>query len=313
MAKAFSTIQTELAEMWAGKAFSSLTAAEQTQLKLRINLAKDYIVNWSKPSGGWTFLETMAYITSTAAHTTGTITVTQYSKAVTAGDTVPVFVTGMANYATLIVDGGTEPYRIKTYTDANTLALETPYLGDTDTDADYTIVYDKYVLPSAFNGIVKGSVIIDGQGEPLNYISNPQFKRQYPQSTAIGTPDYYLLGDVVKSGTDIGKREIMFKESYPETAMGINYTYYTTVDDLSSDSDISIIGYMSGGDNAILLTSIWQMKEVGEEYSLQERQVAQGEADKAIGQMWANDLTSTEDKQKETSKPDQRISDLSNW
>lgn len=313
--KQFDTIQAELAEMWASKAFSSLTAGEQTQLKLRINLAKDYIVNWSKPSGGWSFLEETAYIPTIAKHTTGTISLTQYSADVGPGigGVSPAFVAGMADYATLIVSSGTEPYRIKTRTDGDNIVLETPYLGDTDTDASYTIVYDMYALPSTFNGIVKGSVIIDGRGQPLTYISNPQFKRQYPKSVNIGTPDYYGLGDVIKSGTDIGKRKIWFRAGYPETVMGINYTYYQTVDDLSADADISIIGYMSGGDNAILLTSIWQMKEVGEEYDLQERQSAKKDADAAIGQMWANDLTVTEDSQKGTVKTDQRLSNLSNW
>ena len=168
-------------------------------------------------------------------------------------------------------------------------------------------------MTSTFNGIVKGSVIIDGEGQRLTYISNPQFKRQYPQSTNIGTPDYYLIGDVIKSGTDIGKREISFRAGYPGTVMGVNYTYFQTVTDLSADGDISIIGYMSGGDNAILLASIWQLKEVGEEYDMRERQAAKKDADAAIGQMWANDLTVTEDSRKETVKTDNRISNLSNW
>lgn len=315
MAKTFVTIQTELAEMWASKAFSSLTSGEQTQLKLRINLAKDYIVNWPKPSGGWSFLEETAYIATVAKHTTGTIALTQYSADVGpgSGGVSPAFVAGMAKYAVLIVSSGTEPYRIKTRTDGDNIVLETPYLGDTDANASYSIVYDKYTLPLTFNGIVKGSVIIDGRGQPLTYISNPQFKKQYPKSINIGTPDYYLIGDVIKSGTDIGKREIAFRAGYPETVMGVNYTYYQTVDDLSSDSDISIIGYMSGGDNALLLASIWQMKEVGEEYDMNERQAAKKDADAAIGQMWANDLTVTEDSRKETVKTDQRISNLSNW
>lgn len=312
--KTFLTLQTELAEMWNSKAFSSLTAGEQTQLKLRINLAKDYIVNWPKPSGGWTFLEEPAYINTIAAHTTESISVTQYSTAVGIGTGgSPAFVAGMATYGLLLVSGATEPYRIKTVTDADNIVLATPYLGADDTDIEYSIVYDRYVLTSTFNGIVKGTVKIDGQGEPLFYISNPQFVRQYPQSVSIGIPDYYGLDNVIKSGTDIGKRTIWFRESYPETAMGINYTYYQTVADMTADGDISIIGYISGGDNAILLTSIWQMKEVGDEYDMNERQKAQADADKAIGQLWANDLLSTEDKQKETSKPDMRQADLSNW
>lgn len=290
MAKTFLTIQTELATIWSDKAFSSLSSTAQTQLKLRINLAKDYIVGWPKQfDRQWPFLKTTAYITTTAKHTTGNIDVTQYSANITKGTVSPAFTSAMVERL-LIVNGGSEPYRIKTYTDTDNIVLETPYMQSDASAQSYSIVQDKYSLASDFNGMVQHSVKPDGE-LPLEFRTESAFSDEFPNSTNIGTPLYYGLPEMNSSGV----RQIWFREDYPETAMGIQYQYYKMLSDLSADGDISLIGYVQGGDNALLLTAIWQLKEVSGEFGLDERRAAKQDADQAISIMWSNAQNMTED------------------
>lgn len=291
MPKQFVDIQTELAEIWTSKPFSALLPGTQTQLKLRINLAKDYIASWPRQLGlGWPFTRTTAYLATIARHTTGNVNLTQYSPNVTTGTTSPAFTSAMVGRL-FIVDGGTEPYRIKTVTDANNIVLQTPYLKATAINKSYSIVADIYDLPSDFDSIARGSIKVDGENEQLTYKKEDAFNDEFPNSVVIGTPNYYGFADV----TAAGLWRIWLRQGYPETVMGIQYKYYRMLPDLVADTDKSAIGYAQGGDNALLLTSIWQLKEVAPEYDVNARRTAKRDADQAIQIMWANAERQTDD------------------
>lgn len=300
MANDFQTIQGMLSQLWYGEPFADIDSDDQTALNLRINMAKDYIAGWPKQRGqGWPFAKTTAYLTTTAKHTTGDVKVTQYSTAIAKSTVSPAFTAAMVERL-FILDGGTEPYRIKTVSDADNAVIYTPYQGSTAIDQSYTIVKDIYSLPSDYSYLAKRTLLPSDRTYPgLSYSPDEDFDADHPNSVLIGTPRKYGFADTLSTGIS----QIWLRFGYPDVAMGIRYKYYKILPDFSDPTDVSAISYVQGGNNALNLACIWQLKEMATEYNVQDRGLAKQEADGAIALMWANAKSQTEDVGEQSSMP----------
>jgi len=194
----------------------------------------------------------------------------------------------------LIVASGTEPYRIDSWTSATALELKTNYAQSTAANQSYSIVQDEYNLASDFNGIVAKSVIVDGQGLPLEFKTETEWDDEFTGSTGMGTPLYYGLPGISSAGV----QQIAFRGYYPDTAIGCSYKYYRIVGDLGSDETAScyITSYVQGGDNALILGALWLLMESEKEaWGAQDKQAAKDDYLRAVNSMWANNSIPTED------------------
>ena len=93
------------------------------------------------------YLMTDGLFPTVAIHNTGNVDVTNGSATVSGGATSPVFTSAMVGRKFRAADENTW-YRIIALVSSTEITLETPYLGDTDTDASYEIIKDEYRLAS---------------------------------------------------------------------------------------------------------------------------------------------------------------------
>jgi hypothetical protein len=135
----------------------------------------------------WTWLEALLEMSTSAAITSGTASVTEDSRTVVLSTTV-----GATNYAKmrgrfLVVDG--QPYRIQSASSGTILILDTEYRGDTDTAAAFAIYQVEYVLPWDVDTIK--SVRDFGDSEPIRpYKSDPL---DLYANVQAGIPDWYYF------------------------------------------------------------------------------------------------------------------------
>lgn len=141
----FSTLQSDLYGM-AGVTSSTTRTDITTSVKGAIQRAQEAFVNY----GNWSFLEQMTDVITiplAAPYETGTITLTQDSKAVTGSGTT--WTKDMEG--SFLATSNAEVYEIRTFVSATSLTLAYPFQGTTASGSSYSIRKRFYDLPLNFS------------------------------------------------------------------------------------------------------------------------------------------------------------------
>ena len=181
------------------------------------------------------YLMTPGVITTVAPYTTGTIAVTNGSADIVGTDTV--WTEAMVGRK-IRFGSDNAYYRIKTFTDATHLTLETVYQGTTDADATYSLYKDEYRLPADLDVYkvmrqIENSVAIVG-------LEPSAFDIYEPTPSSQGSPRFEILVgtklDTYTTGTLSG--------SLNGSTLTGSSTEWTTVDGLGKGSRITIGDYV---------------------------------------------------------------------
>lgn len=199
----------------------------QNQAKRYINLALqdvhinfDYKVPWA---------ERHATLRTRPIFTTGTMNVTQGSTAVvgtgTTWNTNDVF--GVANVRTggkVKVSGREEIYEVATVTDDTNLTFTEPFIGTTDTTAEYTYFEDEFALADDFFRLVDSQTFdLDAS---IEIVSRTDFRRRYPRNSLTGTPTIAMIIQKTFSSDTSPVRRIRFRRA-PDITYLLPYAYIT--------------------------------------------------------------------------------------
>lgn len=160
-------------------------------IKLRINEAQDVIFF----DQDWEWRKQTFYFTTRIPYETGTISVTQNSNVITGSGTTW---TDIMRLGYLAIDG--RIYKIRSIVSATSLRLEAPYDKETESGADYKILFPDYVLNHNLSSIV--AIRLNNQElEPkttqrLTLLSNsPAAPSEYALSNRTDR-NYYETGTV---------------------------------------------------------------------------------------------------------------------
>ncbi len=226
----FIKIRKRIAEI-IGVDYSDTTADSNDTLvtKLKEWVNNRYLALASSRSWNWTIKD--AVIQTATEITTGTVTATLASTSITFSNAPTPSVA-----AWFIQFSDSEDwYQIATHTAATTSAvLSNAYLGTTSSTLTYKLRKVYYALPSDLSKILNLKQTRDDI--TLKYLSARIVDNLVPDKTRTGKPAFYTI-----SGLDSSRQ--YRAEFYPvaDVAMNINLRYYSTVTELSSDSDVPLI------------------------------------------------------------------------
>ena len=133
----------------------------------------------------WPYLWTTHFLQTVAEHTTGNVDVTNGSATVSGGATSPVFTAAMVGRK-FRVGNDTAYYTIKTFTSSTEIILDQVYTGDTDTDAEYSIYKDEFLLRA---DVDRHKIIRNSDNGIVQFsISASEFDKLHPSPTGMGVP-----------------------------------------------------------------------------------------------------------------------------
>ena len=209
-----------------------------------MHLGMDYKFPWAERS---------ARILTRAQYSTGTVTATQGSTALTGTSTVwtTTDAFGIANARAngkIKIAGGLTPYTVSSVGGAGTITLSSEFTEATATDTTYIYYEDEYALASDFLRPVDAQVFSDEAS--IEIIGRTEFRRLYPTNSTPGRVAVASIIDFAPSGNTTPIRRVRFAPP-PSTAMTIPYTYITgnlavssagvAAANMSADSDEPII------------------------------------------------------------------------
>lgn len=199
LAKAFPGIDQDLIEGWIGDAYQDLLAELS-----------------------WTRLKVQAILQTTAPYSTGTVTVTRGSNAVTlTGGAWTTVMTGRA----FRLSGRSEFYEF-TYASATTATLDRVYEGPDATAAGYSIFQHVYPMPANCR-ILEDDTFSTFSPGPLSRLSRTELNRSNPARTLAGTP---LSWASYMDDTSDPPRMQVELSPYPDSAIGIPFAYVAEAD-----------------------------------------------------------------------------------
>lgn len=226
--------------------------ATETQAKRYINIALydmhlglEYKFPWA---------ERRAVITTNAVYSTGTVSITRGTTALsgtsTAWNTNNDFsVKNMRANGVVVIAGSQTPYRISSVSSDTAAVLETAFTETTVTDASYIYFEDEYALASDFIRPVDAQQFSDQI--VIDVIGRTEFRRRYPNNIVTGKPSVACIIDAPTSATVATPlRRVKFYQP-PASFMTIPYTYITSnlstssvgvaQGSMSADTDVPIV------------------------------------------------------------------------
>ena len=232
------------------RAATGITATE-TIAKRMLNIALhdmhlgiDYRLPWA---------ERRAVIRTQDDYSTGTVTTTKGSTAVTGSSTLWATANDFAvNNARangkIVFSGSRTPYVVSSVTDDTNIVLTERFTETSLSGATYVYYEDEYDLATDFLRAVDMQTFSDVAEVQL--ISRTEFRRRYPVNSQVGRPHTATLLDFAPSGSTTPIRRVKFAPP-PNDFMQIPYTYITgnlavssagtAAANLSSDTDEPIV------------------------------------------------------------------------
>lgn len=202
-------------------------SATVTQAKRYINIALHDMTLGFTYKMPW--LEREAYIRTHAPYSTGTITTTQGSTAVTGTSTVWTTTNayGEANARTtgkMTIAGGSNIYRVSTVGGAGSITLRDKVIDASATDTTYVYFEDEYALASDFLRPLDYRIFSDAIKIPL--IGRNEWRERYPRPNISGPPRVATLLDLGVSGDTTPIKRVQIYP-YPANTYLIPYNYVT--------------------------------------------------------------------------------------
>ena len=206
---------------------TGITATEN-QAKRYINIALhdmhlglEYRYPWA---------ERRAVLRTQDDYSTGTVTATQGSTAITGASTLwntanSFGVNNVRTTGKFLIGGGTVPYGISSITNDTAAVLTDRFVESTVTAGTYVYYEDEYDLASDFLRPVDAQRFSDEVN--IDIISRTEFRRRYPSNTTRGRPTVATILDFAPSGNTTPIRRVKFSPA-PDSFMLIPYTYITS-------------------------------------------------------------------------------------
>lgn len=173
--------------------------------------------------------ERAARLITQAQYTTGTVTATNGSTAITgastAWNTANAFGVNNMRVNGKIKISGIAPYVIDSISSDTAAVLSTRFVESTATASTYVYYEDEYALASDFLRPVDAQVFSD-EAE-IDLIGRTEFRRRYPTNSTPGRPKVACIIDSAPSGNTTPVRRVRF---YPPPSVNllIPYTYITS-------------------------------------------------------------------------------------
>lgn len=177
----------------------------------------------SMPTNWW-WMRAQGQIILEVPYTTGTITLTQGSAVASLSDAPSDSLEGWH----LWVEGGNAVYQVTEHAASDVgLVLDSEYVGESVTGADFTLAKLDYTLPTNCIKIIDPMTVHSDPGAEVYEVDLAEMWRQYPpiQVTSASTPVRYA---------PLNETQIRFN-SYVDVANRLDYFYLAQPDDLTTD------------------------------------------------------------------------------
>ena len=206
---------------------TAITATEN-QAKRYINIALhdmhlglEYRYPWA---------ERRAILRTQDDYSTGTITATQGSTAITGASTAwntanSFGVNNMRTTGKILIGGGSVPYGISSISSDTAAVLTDRFVESTVTAGTYVYYEDEYDLASDFLRPVDAQRFSDETN--ISIISRTEFRRRYPSNSTRGRPTVATIIDFAPSGNTTPIRRVKLAPA-PDSFILIPYTYITS-------------------------------------------------------------------------------------
>ena len=163
-------------------------------------------------------------------YSTGTITATQGSTAVTGASTLwktanSFAIDNVRTTGKILIGGGTTPYGISSVTNDTAAVLTDRFVETTVSAGTYVYYEDEYDLATDFLRPVDAQRFSDEVN--IDIISRTEFRRRYPSNTTRGRPTVATILDFAPSGNTTPIRRVKFSPA-PDSFILIPYTYITS-------------------------------------------------------------------------------------
>lgn len=211
-------------------ALADTTSDTLTRIKRSLNRAASDL--WYRFP--WIERRTVGYVSTLEPYSTGTITFTNGSAAVTgSGTTWTAAMTGMK-----IAKSYQGPWYTFTRTGATTGTLDRNYVEATESGATYVIYQDVYALASDCDSVLSREVALHRTGgwRLLREVrANAEAAMVFP--VGPGIPDYFH----VHTRNSSGYLTIKVGPSAPSAVFSIRVPYLLTYTEMSGDSDLCVL------------------------------------------------------------------------
>ena len=225
--------------------------ASQNQAKRYVNIGLHdmhisfaYLLPWAERSDD---------LVTQAEYTTGTITATLGSTAITGASTAwntnnDFSVANMRAGGKIVIDGGKEVYEISSVTNDTAAVLTSAFIKPTVTAGTYVYFEDEYALHADFLRPMDIQSF-DTNGD-IELIGRNEFRLRYPRNKTTGKPQIATIVDKPFSGDTTPVRKVRFWKP-PNAVFMIPYTFITSKlaisstgvaqDNMSADTDEPIV------------------------------------------------------------------------
>ena len=202
-------------------------SASENQAKRYINIALhdchigfDYKLPWAERS---------ARLITQAQYTTGTVTATNGSTAITGSSTLwntaNAFSVNNMRANGKIKISGLIPYTISSISSDTAAVLSYRFVDTTATDSTYVYYADEYDLATDFLRPIDAQIFSEEAG--IELIGRTEFRRRYPTNSTPGVPKVACIIDSAPSGNTTPIRRVRFYPP-PSTNLLVPYTYVTS-------------------------------------------------------------------------------------
>lgn len=202
--------------------------ATSNQAKRYINIGlHDMAIGFGEK---YPWLERTADLVTQAEYTTGTVTISQGSTALTGSSTLwntaNVFGNNNARVGgRIVIDGGKEVYEVTTVGSDTSITLTSAFITADASAASYVYFEDEYALASDFlRPLDLQSFDIAGD---IELIGRNKFRLRYPRNKVTGKPRVATIMDRPFSGNTTSVRRVRFHQP-PNAAFMIPYAYVTS-------------------------------------------------------------------------------------
>lgn len=204
------------------------------------NLVKDYINESSRDiwrSFPWHERKTTAWASCLAPYTTGTVTTTKASAAVTGSGTV--FPAASATRPYKFASGYGEPwFEVSARGGDTSLTLDRVWNKTALSGSSYVLYDDRVLLAADCEVLLTDQVWITDTSSPQMFRMHHAVEAEQPWPTGSGIPWWFVLTDNYTGTDGITYKRLRLGPVTPDDIYAVHYAYLKTWTDLSGDSDV---------------------------------------------------------------------------
>ena len=206
---------------------TGVTATED-QAKRYVNIALHDMHLGTEYKFPWA--ERQAVLVTHARYTTGTVTITKGSNALTGIGTAWTTDTGfgvnnMQVGGKVLINGAVEPYEVAAVGSATSATLSSRFVDEDVAAVAYVYYEDEYALVSDFFRPLVLS-FFDSNSQ-IRMIGRDEFYRAFPRNSHTGKPQCAMLIDKAPSGSTARRRRVVFARP-PDLVYMLTYRYITS-------------------------------------------------------------------------------------